>query len=76
MVLVTVPLNAFALCGRAGGHTMMKKLLLLVSIAVPRKAVAEDAQCVRERAAMVETIFWPQSLFCLFTILITIIASP
>ena len=48
MVLVTVPLNAFALCGRAGGHTMMKKLLLLVSIAVPREAVAEDAQCVRE----------------------------
>jgi protein-L-isoaspartate(D-aspartate) O-methyltransferase len=35
---------------------MMKKLLLLVSIAVPREAVAEDGQCVRERAAMVETI--------------------
>lgn len=37
-------------------HTMMKKLLLLVLIAVAREAMAEDAQCVRERAAMVETI--------------------
>jgi protein-L-isoaspartate(D-aspartate) O-methyltransferase len=35
---------------------MMKKLLLLVLIAVAREAMAEDAQCVRERAAMVETI--------------------
>jgi len=35
---------------------MMKKLLLLVLIAVAREAIAEDAQCVRERAAMVETI--------------------
>jgi len=35
---------------------MMKKLLLLVLTAVPGEAVAEDAQCVRERAAMVETI--------------------
>ena len=35
---------------------MMKKLLLLASIAVAREAMAEDAQCVRERAAMVETI--------------------
>ena len=35
---------------------MMKKLLLLVLMAVPREAVAEDAQCVRERAAMVETV--------------------
>ena len=35
---------------------MMKKLLLFVLIAVAREAMAEDAQCVRERAAMVETI--------------------
>ena len=35
---------------------MMKKLLLLVLIAVPGEAVAADAQCVRERAAMVEVI--------------------
>ena len=35
---------------------MMKKLLLLVLMAVAREAMAEDAQCVRERAAMVETI--------------------
>ena len=35
---------------------MMKKLLLLALIAVAREATAEDAQCVRERAAMVETI--------------------
>ena len=35
---------------------MMKKLLLLALIAVAREAMAEDAQCVRERAAMVETI--------------------
>jgi protein-L-isoaspartate(D-aspartate) O-methyltransferase len=37
-------------------HTMMKKLLLLVLIAIAREAMAEDAQCIRERAAMVETI--------------------
>lgn len=36
---------------------MMKKpLLLLVLMAVPGEAMAEDAKCVRERAAMVETI--------------------
>src|SRR6516162_3972832 len=35
---------------------MMKKLLLLVLIAFVPEAMAEDAQCVRERAAMVETI--------------------
>lgn len=35
---------------------MIKKLLLLALIAVAREAMAEDAQCVRERAAMVETI--------------------
>jgi len=35
---------------------MIKTLLLLVLIAVVPEAMAEDAQCVRERAAMVETI--------------------
>ncbi len=35
---------------------MMKKLLLLVLMAFPREAVTEDAPCVRERAAMVDTI--------------------
>ena len=35
---------------------MIKKLLLLALIAVAREAMAEDTQCVRERAAMVETI--------------------
>jgi len=35
---------------------MMKQLLLLVFITVGWKAMAEDAQCVPERAAMVETI--------------------
>ena len=35
---------------------MMKKLLLLVLMAVPREAVTDDAQCVRERAAMVDVI--------------------
>src|SRR6476646_959306 len=35
---------------------MMKKLLLLALIASAPGATAEDAQCVRERAAMIETI--------------------
>ena len=35
---------------------MMKKLLLLALIVLAPEAMAEDAQCVRERAAMVETI--------------------
>ncbi len=35
---------------------MMKKLLLLAFIAVAREAMAQDAQCAPERAAMVETI--------------------
>ena len=35
---------------------MIKTLLLLVLIAVVPEAMAEDAQCVRERAVMVETI--------------------
>jgi protein-L-isoaspartate(D-aspartate) O-methyltransferase len=34
----------------------MRKLLLLAFIAVAWEAMAQDAQCVRERAAMVETI--------------------
>jgi protein-L-isoaspartate(D-aspartate) O-methyltransferase len=34
----------------------MKKLLLLALIAVAREATAEDAKCVREHAAMIETI--------------------
>lgn len=35
---------------------MMKKLLLLALIAFAPGAAAEDGQCVRERAAMIETI--------------------
>ena len=35
---------------------MMKKLLLLAFLAVVSEAMAQDAQCVPERAAMVETI--------------------
>ena len=35
---------------------MMRKLLLLALIAVAGEAPAEDAKCVRERAAMIETI--------------------
>jgi protein-L-isoaspartate(D-aspartate) O-methyltransferase len=35
---------------------MMKKLLLLALIASAPDATAEDAQCVRERAAMIETV--------------------
>ena len=35
---------------------MMKKLLLLAFIAVASEAMAQDAQCVPERAAMVEII--------------------
>jgi hypothetical protein len=37
-------------------RTMMKKLLLLAFIAVACEAMAQDAQCVPERAAMVEII--------------------
>jgi len=39
-------------------RTIMKTLLLLVlsMVAIVRQATAQDAQCVRERAAMVETI--------------------
>ena len=35
---------------------MIKKLLLLALIAIASEAAAEDAKCIRERAAMVETI--------------------
>jgi len=37
----------------------MKKLLLLAFIAVSCEAVAQDSQCVAERAAMVEKLFEP-----------------
>ena len=39
-----------------GAYTMMRKLLLLAFIAVAGEAMAQDAQCVPERAAMVEII--------------------
>ena len=39
-----------------GGPSMMKKLLPLALIAVAGEAPAEDAKCVPERAAMIETI--------------------
>src|SRR6266550_67812 len=38
------------------GLPMMKILLLLAFIAVASEAIAQDAQCVPERAAMVETV--------------------
>jgi protein-L-isoaspartate(D-aspartate) O-methyltransferase len=41
---------------RKGAYAMMRKLLLLAFLAVAWEAMAQDAQCVRERAAMVETI--------------------
>jgi protein-L-isoaspartate(D-aspartate) O-methyltransferase len=37
-------------------YTVMKQLLLLTFIAVASEAMAQDAQCVPERAAMVDTI--------------------
>ena len=37
-------------------YTAMKQLLLLTFMAVASEAVAQDAQCVPERAAMVETV--------------------
>jgi protein-L-isoaspartate(D-aspartate) O-methyltransferase len=37
-------------------YTLMKKFLLLAFITVACEAMAQDGQCVRERAAMVETI--------------------
>jgi protein-L-isoaspartate(D-aspartate) O-methyltransferase len=42
--------------GHVLAYTVMKKLLLLAFIAVACEAMAQDGQCVRERAAMVETI--------------------
>jgi protein-L-isoaspartate(D-aspartate) O-methyltransferase len=43
--------------GILGGHSMIEKLLLLLALmAVAHEATAEDAKCVRERAAMIETI--------------------
>src|SRR5258705_9662916 len=44
--------------GPIGDRTIMKNLLLLVlsMVAATREATAQDAECVRERAAMVETI--------------------
>ena len=35
---------------------IMKKLLLLAFMAVASKTMAQDAQCVREGTAMIETI--------------------
>jgi protein-L-isoaspartate(D-aspartate) O-methyltransferase len=37
-------------------HTVMKQLLLLTFMAVASEAMAQDAQCVPERAAMVDAI--------------------
>jgi protein-L-isoaspartate(D-aspartate) O-methyltransferase len=45
------------ICGSRGERTIMKTLLLvLATVVVAGEAAAQDAQCVRERAAMVETI--------------------
>jgi hypothetical protein len=44
------------IAGAFGAYTKMKKLLLLAFIAVAGEAMAQDAQCVPERAAMVEII--------------------
>jgi protein-L-isoaspartate(D-aspartate) O-methyltransferase len=35
---------------------LMKKLLLIMSLAVASEAMAQDAQCIRERAAMIEIV--------------------
>jgi protein-L-isoaspartate(D-aspartate) O-methyltransferase len=50
------PLHGICARGRAGAYTIIKKLLLLAFIAVACEAMAQDAQCVSERAAMVEII--------------------
>src|SRR5262249_4552599 len=42
--------------GVFGAYTMMKKLLPLAFIAVAGEAMAQDARCGPERAAMVEAI--------------------
>jgi protein-L-isoaspartate(D-aspartate) O-methyltransferase len=44
------------IAGVFGAYTMMKKLLLLAFFVVASEAMAQDAQCVPERAAMVEII--------------------
>ena len=56
-------INAFATSsyGRTGfweflAYSVMKQLLLLTFMAVASEAMAQDAQCVPERAAMVDTI--------------------
>jgi protein-L-isoaspartate(D-aspartate) O-methyltransferase len=50
-------LGAQAYLGNRNSHgTVMEKLSLLALIAVACEAMAQDGQCVRERAAMVETI--------------------
>src|SRR5438094_10175113 len=50
--------NGHGIRGPTGDRTIMKTLLLLVlsMVAVARESTAQDAQCDRERAAMVETI--------------------
>jgi hypothetical protein len=42
--------------GRVLAYAVMKQLLLLTFVAFASEAMAQDAQCVPERAAMVETI--------------------
>ena len=50
--------NGHGIRGVTGDRAIMKTLPLLVlsMVAVAREATAQDAECVRERAAMVETI--------------------
>ena len=42
--------------GVFGAYTMMKILLPFVFLAVAREAVAQDAQCIGESAAMIDII--------------------
>src|SRR5262249_45296680 len=53
---VASPVSPRQICGRTVAYTTMKKLLPLALIAVACEAMAQDGQCVRERAAMVENI--------------------
>src|SRR5437660_3263178 len=50
--------NGYGIRGPTGDRTIVKTLLLFVlsMVALAREATAQDAECVRERAAMVETI--------------------
>src|SRR5881275_3118158 len=49
--------NGHGIRGPIGDRAIMKTLLLVLSmVAAAREATAQDAQCDRERAAMVETI--------------------